>query len=163
MASRRRGELAGPTAPPPETLELRQAGREGAGAMAAVETACFPSSPWTEEALAAAVGQPATCGLLARVAGQVVGYALYRVVLDEAELLRLAVAPGSRRRGTARALLGRGDALLRARGCAAAFLEVRADNLPAIRLYEDAGWHRVGSRPGYYPDGMAAVLYRREL
>jgi [ribosomal protein S18]-alanine N-acetyltransferase len=149
--------------PPPEAPELQRATREDAGGMAAVETVCFPSSPWSEAALAAAMRQPDSLGLLARLAGQVVGYALYRVILDEAELLRLAVAPGSRRRGNARALLGRGDALLRARGCAAAFLEVRADNLPAIRLYESAGWRRVGSRPGYYPDGMAAVLYRREL
>jgi len=63
----------------------------------------------------------------------------------EREILNLAVDPAERHTGVARELLK--DAL-RARG--AWFLEVRASNVAAIRLYESAGFSRTGRRPDYY-------------
>ena len=56
-----------------------------------------------------------------------------------------------------------GEGLLRRRGCAATFLEVREDNTAAIRLYESSGWVRIGRRNGYYGDGTAALTFRRTL
>ena len=152
--------MSAPSTPPP--LSLRIARGADAPVLAALEAACFPSA-WTPEQLAAELGHATGIGLLASHAEAPVGYALYRVAFDEAELLRLAVLPEWRRRGAARELLARGEAALRVRGCHASFLEVREENLPAIRLYESCGWRRVGRRARYYPDGAAALLYRREL
>jgi ribosomal-protein-alanine N-acetyltransferase len=78
---------------------------------------------------------------------------------DEAELLNLAVEPGSRRRGVASALL---EALERkAKG--KLFLEVAEPNAPAIALYEHHGWVRNGVRKGYYEQGNvnAIVMQKR--
>jgi [ribosomal protein S18]-alanine N-acetyltransferase len=60
-------------------------------------------------------------------------------------------------------LVEQGLAELRAAGCATVFLEVRADNAPAIGFYERGGWHAAGRRARYYPDGVDALLYRRAL
>lgn len=93
---------------------------------------------------------------VADVAGRVAGFIVTREVAPgEREILNLAVDPVERRTGIARGLvrdaLARGkaeDALKRVRG--AWFLEVRASNAAAIRLYESAGFHRAGRRPNYY-------------
>ena len=79
----------------------------------------------------------------------------------EAELLRIAVDPAHRGQGLGRRLLEACQEDLAAAGMAHLFLEVRASNAPAIRLYGDCGWRQCGRRPGYYPDGEDALLFRR--
>jgi ribosomal-protein-alanine N-acetyltransferase len=86
------------------------------------------------------------------------GFALGRAVAGEAELLTLAVAPHARRQGHGRALLEAFEAAARTRGAQEAFLEVAADNTPAIALYARAGYVERGRRRGYYPrPGRAAA------
>ena len=87
--------------------------------------------------------------LLARVDGQAAGFALARAVVDEAELLLLAVKPARRGAGVGRALL---DAIAddaHARGAARLHLEMRDGN-PAAFLYASAGFREVGRRARYY-------------
>ncbi len=95
--------------------------------------------------------------------GVIVGYLLFWHVTDELHLLNVAVEPSARRRGIGRALVE--DLLAYARGHAAqrVLLEVRASNEPAIRLYEQLGFHRFNVRRGYYPDGEDAVEMMIEL
>jgi ribosomal protein S18 acetylase RimI-like enzyme len=78
---------------------------------------------------------------------------------DEAELLNLAVDPGSRRRGVASALL----AALEREASGQLFLEVAEPNQPAIALYEHHGWVKNGVRKGYYQGGNvnAIVMQKR--
>jgi ribosomal protein S18 acetylase RimI-like enzyme len=78
----------------------------------------------------------------------------------EAELLRIAVDPAHRGRGLGQALLEACQRDLAAEGMKDLFLEVRAANAPAIRLYGACGWVRCGLRQGYYPDGEDALLFR---
>jgi ribosomal-protein-alanine N-acetyltransferase len=91
------------------------------------------------------------------------GYAAFRHAAGEAELLRLAVLPEERRRGIARALVAEGIERLLAAGVQVCFLEVRADNGPAIALYERLGFARIGRRRGYYRDGSDALRFALEL
>jgi len=94
------------------------------------------------------------------------GFALVRVVADEAELLLLAVACAARRRGTGAALLETAARAAAAAGAAIMHLEVREDN-PAVHLYAACGFARVGVRRAYYrgADGRArdAHSFRRDL
>jgi ribosomal-protein-alanine N-acetyltransferase len=78
-------------------------------------------------------------------------------VAGEAELLTLAVAPPARRRGRGRALLAAFEQGARERGACEAFLEVAADNAPAVALYAGAGYSELGRRPGYYSRAAGAV------
>lgn len=77
------------------------------------------------------------------------GFTLTRAVLDEEELLLIAVDPALRGKGLGAALLEQfiGDA--RARGSRRLFLEMRRGN-PAAALYEAYGFRAVGVRPAYY-------------
>lgn len=147
--------------------------------LAALHARCFVSPrPWSAAEFAALLSDPAVflcsvggglraprapaarppAGYLDQTEGQ--GFILGRVVLDEAELLTVAVAPEARRRGLGRYLLAAFEAAAVARGAARAFLEVAEDNVGALALYSGAGWGRVGWRAGYYarPGGAVAAL-----
>ncbi|MGX0901483.1 ribosomal-protein-alanine N-acetyltransferase [Roseovarius sp. MBR-79] len=97
------------------------------------------------------------------VSGDARGFALGRVIADEAELLTLATDPGHRRQGHARACLCAFAAEARARGAETAFLEVAEDNAAALALYAGAGFAQTARREGYYPGGRTAVVMQKHL
>ncbi len=88
-------------------------------------------------------------------AGDADGFALARLIVDEAELLTLATHPARRRQGCARRVLAALEADLLARGARRQFLEVAKDNGPARALYRIAGYTETARRADYYtrPDG----------
>jgi ribosomal-protein-alanine N-acetyltransferase len=104
---------------------------------------------WTGPQCAGLLPMPGVWLSLARESGRVVGFALGRVVLREAELLLLAVRREGQRRGVGKSLLERFAAIAARRGAEQLHLEVRDGN-PAMRLYKSAGFRQVGRRPNYY-------------
>ncbi len=122
--------------------------------LARLHAAAFTAPPpWTADAFASLLINPDVF-LLTRQYGFIIG----RLVLDEAEVLTLAVDPTARRLGIGRDLLGEFMTLARIRGSATAFLEVAADNHAAIALYHAEGFVESGRRRGYYrqSDGQRA-------
>lgn len=105
-------------------------------------------------------GLPQARLLVAEWQGELCALALGWIVADELEVVDVAVAEAFRRRGVAQALVAQLLAEARERGCREAFLEVRAGNVPAQRLYQALGFERVGERAGYYGDGEDAFLFR---
>ena len=95
------------------------------------------------------------------------GFALGRVVLDEAELLTLAVDPGQQRRGFGLICLNNFHLRALDRGASSAALEVAATNAPARALYQAAGYQEVGMRKAYYrmPAGprIDAIVMKKDL
>lgn len=95
------------------------------------------------------------------------GFVLSRAVVDEAEILTIAVAPSFRRQGVGGALLAAHIATLAAQGIKALFLEVEAGNHAALALYRSFDFYQVGTRKGYYPKvgaaAAAALVLRRDL
>jgi ribosomal protein S18 acetylase RimI-like enzyme len=73
------------------------------------------------------------------------------------------VRPDHQRTGLGRRLLNSLLDEARRRGCREVFLEVRAENTVAIRLYEHAGFEVTGRRRGYYGRGADAIVMRRVL
>ncbi len=90
---------------------------------------------------------------------RIAGFALLRLVADEAELMTIAVAPRWRGKGVGAALLTAGFADLQMSPARRMFLEVAADNRPALALYRRHGFAEIGRRDGYYPrpDGKPAT------
>lgn len=81
--------------------------------------------------------------------GEAAGFTMSRAVLDEEELLLIAVDPARRGNGLGAALLDRFIDDAKARGSRRLFLEMRRGN-PAAALYEARGFRAVGVRPRYY-------------
>ena len=127
-------------------MKTRQADEKNIAEIAAIEAECF-SDPWPADMIARLLPR-FTVAL--DEGGAVMGYLALSAVLDEGSIDNIAVAPAFRRRGVADALVA--DALARGRGMGLAFitLEVRASNLPALRLYEKHGFLAVGRRKNYY-------------
>lgn len=114
--------------------------------MAALHRVCFVTPrPWSEAEFGTLLAEPSVFCI-----DRAKGFILGRVVLDEAEVLTLAVAPFMRRRGIGAALLAGYHDAARARGAERSFLEVAEDNAAALALYERAGYARSGRRKGYY-------------
>lgn len=131
-----------------------------APALAALERVAF-TDPWSAASLRDLVASSSAFGFVAEDAGVVVGYGLGRAVVDEGEVLNLAVAPSHRRRGIARALLALLLDRFDAHPVREVFLEVRESNLPALELYRRQGFVPVGRREGYYRHPVEAGLVLR--
>jgi len=149
----------------PSSLPLiRTARAEDLPRIAWLEQMGFPD-PWSLDLLGYEHRHPMSLVLVAAWAESLpaAGYASFRQGSQEAELLRLAVAPGERRRGVARALVSAGLHRLAPAGVRTCFLEVRTGNLGALAFYREMGFREVGLRRGYYRDGADALVYSREL
>ena len=138
-------------------MTLRPATPDDAPAIALLEAACFGDEAWSPRAIASALSAgPAWLLLLGDAP---TAYALGAQVVDEAELHRIATLPAARGQGLGRRLLDAFCASAQAKGASRVFLEVRAENRPAIALYVSAGFVLVGRRRRYYADGSDACLY----
>lgn len=107
---------------------------------------------WTASQCAGLLDMPGSWLVLAHRDGEPAGFALSRAVLDEAELLLIAVRPAWRRRGLGAALLSAVVDEARGRGLALVHLEARDGNAAAA-LYEAHGFRQVGRRRDYYRGG----------
>jgi ribosomal-protein-alanine N-acetyltransferase len=132
-------------------------------ALAALERRVF-TDPWTIGQLGAAMDWPGAIALVAEDAGEIVGYVLGRLIVDEAEILSIATIVERRREGIGRRLLGAVMAAMIERGAHAVWLEVRMSNGAAREMYQSAGFAPAGVRRDYYrlPTEDALVL-RREV
>ena len=102
----------------------------------------------------------------AKAAQHLKGFALGRIILDEAELLTLAIDPAHQRQGLGRCTLAEFEATARDKGAGLAHLEVAATNQAARTLYDSAGWTQTGTRPAYYkahPSRIDAILMSKRL
>ena len=104
---------------------------------------------WTPSQCAGMLALPGVWLTIASADDQVLGFAMSRSILEDSELLLLAVDPAGRRRGVGRALLRSVMAEAKIRGASDLHLEVRAGN-PAVALYLGQGFSKIGERRNYY-------------
>jgi ribosomal-protein-alanine N-acetyltransferase len=116
-------------------------------ALAALHKSCFTMPrPWSETEFAGLLSLPdvfVICG-----AGP--SFSMGRVVVGEAELLTLAVAPSAQGQGLGRTALQAYETAAIARSAETSFLEVAATNTTAIALYQSHGYSESGKRRAYY-------------
>lgn len=145
-------------------MKVEKLGKENSLLLAELEKAAF-EHPWSQQSLDAELAKEGSLalGLTGPDGQKLAAYVLFGSVLDEAELLRIATHPEARRQGHARILLAEGLDRLQLAGIREVFLEVEEKNQPARQLYEAFGFEQQGRRPAYYPNGAAAILYRKGL
>lgn len=141
--------------------------------MSVMEAAFDPAygEAWNRRQVSDALLMPNTHYLLAGAGGgepaegePAAGFVLSRGILDEEELLLIAVHPAHRGRGVGTALLQRFIDCAATRGRTNLFLEMREGN-PAAALYQRFGFEPVGRRRNYYRGAqhgpLDAITYAR--
>ncbi|MHA1538611.1 MAG: GNAT family N-acetyltransferase [Alphaproteobacteria bacterium] len=107
--------------------------------------------PWDAGAMARLLALAQTIGLVAARGETPCGLVLARITGEDCEILSIGVTKAMRRRGIGAALLDAAGDWAARLGARRLVLEVAGDNLPALRLYDGAGFEPCGRRPGYYP------------
>lgn len=117
------------------------------------------SSPWSRESFEMELDNDHARYVIAKEGEEVVGYAGYWRIYDEAHVTNVAIRKDRRGKGYGKALMIRLMDLAAAEGVGAMTLEVRVTNLTARHLYDELGFLSAGVRPGYYEDnGEDAVI-----
>jgi len=118
------------------------------------------AASWSEQALRETALLPGVGAFVSEHDGAISGIVVGRQVLDEAEILNLAVRPELRRRGEGRALVHRILQRFAGQKVSRVFLEVRESNAGAIAFYLGLGFMAVGTRRDYYqePKESATVM-----
>lgn len=139
-------------------------------AVANIEALVQPHDAWTEQTLAEMLAQDSTHIMIVykpeEEAGyKIVGYCLYQVVFEQAEILRIGTHPDYQRQGIASQLFATLNNELINNKVESLLLEVRADNAPALALYEQQAFAVIHTRKNYYqlphqPSIDALILQR---
>ncbi|MBC7751459.1 MAG: ribosomal protein S18-alanine N-acetyltransferase [Candidatus Saccharibacteria bacterium] len=116
--------------------------------------------PWSERQFQESLTAGQRCTVIIN-SEQVIGFCILQPVLDEANLLLMAIDPKYQGQGCGLMLLEESLALL-GEGCVMVFLEVRGSNTPAISLYQKVGFHQMGIRKNYYPADRAVFANGKE-
>lgn len=145
---------------------IRAGEKEDFPAIAALSMRCFPAQEaWSLTTLKTSDTQSIR-SFVALLQQNIHGFCLFRLALDEADLLSLAVSLDYQKRGIGSALLTQSLNILEKDGMKSTILEVRAQNQSAIRLYHRLGFQQQGVRKAYYPKIQSdekedAVVMRR--
>ncbi|MCJ2163836.1 MULTISPECIES: ribosomal protein S18-alanine N-acetyltransferase [unclassified Pseudodesulfovibrio] len=128
-----------------------------------LEGLCFDYH-WTQEQFLLGLKNKAFRVLGIRRGEALVGYMAFSLIVDEMEILNLAVHPEYRRQGLAEVLLGKCFEMCVSCNIKKSFLDVKRSNDPALALYRKFGYKRIGVRKNYYPDTKEdALLFRYDF
>jgi ribosomal-protein-alanine acetyltransferase len=119
-----------------------------------IEKQCFVQEAFTKQQIIYLLGDCNSIALVARLHGEVVGFAIARVDIHRntahGHIITVDVAPAYRGKGIARKLLSEIEIMLRAKGVPECCLEVREGNVAALRLYQRLGYVKVSKLKMYY-------------
>jgi [ribosomal protein S18]-alanine N-acetyltransferase len=134
---------------PTEPFVLRRATNADAQRLAEIDEQVNPS-PWSADGFRESLENHARGIVGGLTPDRVDGFVMYSQVVDDAEILNLAVDGASQRNGLGKQLLRAALTEARRGGATHCFLEVRASNTAAQALYLACGFLQSGRRNGYY-------------
>ena len=108
------------------------------------------SDNWSEETYKNYKEDKSRCYYAAYLSGEVTAFCVSMQVLDECEILKIAVDKEKRGKGIGEALIRKVMKEASENGARFFYLEVRESNTPAITLYKKVGFTESGRRAGYY-------------
>lgn len=130
-----------------------------------LHTQCFRDAAWNVEQMKGSLALPTTIGWYLTDRRQMIGFILCQALQEQWEILTFCVHPHHQRKGFGAKLLSHALAQSKAQK-ADLFLEVSANNVAAITLYEKVGFKLIGRRPNYYRHGFQtfdALTYKSTL
>ena len=132
-----------------EQFVIRDMREEDIKLIAEIEKISF-STPWSEMSFFNELHKPYSTSRVAVLDDSIAGYICANCIKGEGHILNLAVHPDYRRHGIAKALIGNMIEELRTKGCRFIYLEVRASNDTAKKIYGNFGFRVAAIRRGYY-------------
>ena len=113
---------------------------------------------WTKKNIYETFCQQQATIFVAEEEEEIVAYCIVYQVLDEAEIVRIAVKPEMRRKGIGRMLLDYASGVCREKGVCRILLEVRESNEPARRFYDTYGFTEDGIRKNFYQNPVEHAI-----
>ena len=130
--------------------------------VAELEKLCF-SDPWSENSVASELNNPLSLWLVALDGERLAGYVGSQTVMDESDMMNLAVHPDYRCQGIGSRLVDELIKELKKKGSQRLTREVRVSNEPAKRLYDELGLSEIAVRKRYYSHPKEdALILRKE-
>lgn len=146
-------------------LTISQATDADLAAILDIEHLCF-SKPWQQQDFINAFYDGDLLYIL-KNNDKLVGFIHIRIIMQQAELFRIAIHPNSQNKGFAKRLLQQAIKQLAERGVNELLLEVRPSNKAAIALYKNIGFNEILRRKAYYsnPDNSRedAIVMQRYI
>lgn len=142
---------------PTDTVIYRQA----IESVSHIEAIIQSQDAWTDEAISKLLEQDSVKLMIATESAdsaEIVGYCLYQVIFEQVEIFRIGTHLDYQRQGIASQLFAHLNTKLQTSGAESLLLEVRADNIRAIKLYEQQGFNIIHRRKGYYQQPSAPAI-----
>lgn len=147
-------------------MEIRQMQLDDLEQVMEIENENF-SVPWTETGFFTFLIREDTLFLVAQEKEEILGYCGVVMVQDEGDITNVAVRKSWQNQGVGKKLMEELVKSTEQEGVARLFLEVRASNEPALRLYRNMGFVQTGIRKNYYEepreDGIVMMRERGEM
>jgi ribosomal-protein-alanine N-acetyltransferase len=143
----------------PGDVQVRVGRPDDLIAVVKLEVRCF-SDPWPPAALLGELTpDELRLPFVLEIDGELRGYLMGWLVVDQLHILNFAIDPDFQRRGLAARLLREAAERGVALGMEEFTLEVRQSNIPALGFYKKHGFRETGVRRGYYVDnGEDAII-----
>lgn len=131
----------------------------------AIEQKLFPNDAWSEDLFLGELSQvPESRRLYVLVQEEkIIGYASLRFVGRQADINTIAISLENQGKGLGQQLLRHLESEAKSLGVNEMFLDVRADNLAATKLYEKSDFIRIDIRRNYYEHSIDAFVMRKRL
>lgn len=117
---------------------------------------------WTYGILKSEIANINSKYIVAKYQNEIVGFAGFTIILDEANIMNIVTKKEKRNQGIASSLLESLISFAREIKANSITLEVNSNNSPAIHLYEKFNFKRIGLRKKYYhntDDALIMILY----
>lgn len=101
--------------------------------------------------------------IVAKIDNDIIGFAGIKIIIDEADIMNIAVRIDRRKLGIGSVLLEKLIELSTGSNCTSITLEVNENNFPAIHLYEKFDFKKIGLRKKYYNNTDNAIIMRKYL
>lgn len=132
-------------------LQVRRMRPEDLDEVVAIEQGCY-AAPWTRNMFLQEMSNRVSRQLVFLLGHKVIGYVCFWEVMDESQVLNVAVHPDWRRRSHGKHILDVVELISRTDGLKKIVLDVGKRNIPARNLYSRCGFRVVGFRKNYYSE-----------
>jgi ribosomal-protein-alanine N-acetyltransferase len=129
-----------------------------------IEEQCFDQEAFTKRQIAYLLSDYNTISLIAKLENEIAGFILAQIEIENdtlfGHIITINVVPAFRKKGIGSKMMEEMEAILKQKGISECHLEVREDNSPALKLYQNCGYQKIGRLEKYY--GKAHGLYLKK-